>query len=74
MGQEEKTDIEIAGSKPEQNILQKLKALVTLIGARDSAKQMKVIKGREMDEAQGTRLFCQHQIRFQKKPLSISRE
>lgn len=50
------------------------KAFVTLIGAGDSAKQMKVIKGREMDGTQVIRLFCQRQIRFQKKPLSISRE
>lgn len=50
------------------------KAFVTLIGAGDSAKQMKVIKGREMDGAQGIRLFCQRQIHFQKKPLSIPRE
>lgn len=50
------------------------KAFVTLIGAGDRAEQMKVIKGREMDGAQGIRLFCQRQIHFQKKPLSIPRE
>jgi len=73
-GKEEGREVEPSHLKLLQKPLLGQKASVTLIGAEDSTKQMKVIKGREMDGAQGIRLFCQRQIRFQKKPLSFPRE
>lgn len=73
-GEEEEKEVKPSRFKLLQKSLLGQKAFVTLIGVGDSAKQMKVIKGREMDGAQGIRLFCQRQIHFQKKPLSIPRE